>query len=93
MYIVAKCDKQAIVTGLSLTTLGDDGHDRVLSTVDQRSSPVDHTQRDGQLGVRYSVTRGRPRQPVLVYFRRKTYFNVLSATCSISLLVPLMLRT
>jgi len=36
--------KHLTVIGLSLTALGDGGHSQVLSTVDWRPSPVDHTQ-------------------------------------------------
>jgi len=45
MSTVAVCRQQAnVVDDLLLTTFDDDGRGKMLSTVDQRPSPVDHTQ-------------------------------------------------
>ena len=60
-FAIAEFDKRATVVGLSLTTLGDGGRDKVLSTVDRRLSPVDNTQHPAssrlQLDGRLDVTR------------------------------------
>jgi len=39
----------------SLTTLGDDGRGQVLSTVDRRPSPVDHTRRPARCTARWAI--------------------------------------
>ena len=60
---VAKCDKRATVDGLSLTILGDGERGKVLSTVDRRLSPVDHTRRSSvSITARWAIVRDGARR-------------------------------
>ena len=45
-----------------LTTLVDGGRDQVLSTIDRRPSPVDHTQRPAKYTTQWSIWRDAERR-------------------------------
>jgi len=99
----AEHDKQAIVVGLLLTTPGDDvGTGQVPSTIDRRSSPVDHTRRpalctalwawrnaDTCSSLKFPTTCGRPglMRPRNIYFALCVCVFLYLITCFLLFLV------